>query len=281
MEKPMRQYNVQTLTGQKYLFKLATNATLYTLKAELEQKSGIAIARQSLIYCGQLLLDDDQTLESIGLQHDTTVHLVVVKTPKPSPQQTPQQSPQQTPQQSPKPSPTPSPKPSPQRSQQSPKPSPQRSQQSPKPSPSSISQQTTASTASTASTAHIGMQPDTPVPFYICVRHAVRYIAKVSANLSTEMLVRTQAPNAKTASSLLHLQKWHQVSMRGHHLINKLLEHMHRYQQCHQQHQHHDSQTLGANVINNQEASATAFATVQAIQACTGLIQTYCTKLTN
>eukprot|EP01083_Nonionella_stella_P151325 483360_1 len=68
--------NVKTLTGKTIDFTPSGQTTVRQLKEQMQEKEGIPVEQQRFIFAGKQL-DDDRTLASYGIQHDSTIHLVL------------------------------------------------------------------------------------------------------------------------------------------------------------------------------------------------------------
>lgn len=69
---------VLTLSGRVYYINTSLSATIQRVKELLEDAGGPHPEAQCLIYCGREC-HNDQTLEAVGIQNNSTLHLVVVK----------------------------------------------------------------------------------------------------------------------------------------------------------------------------------------------------------
>eukprot|EP00250_Pteridium_aquilinum_P034557 c7749_g1_i1 orf=202-1839(+) len=67
--------HIRCTSGSKFCVEASLDTTIAAFKPLLVEGSGVAADQQRLIYKGRVL-KDDSTLESYGVQHDHTVHLV-------------------------------------------------------------------------------------------------------------------------------------------------------------------------------------------------------------
>jgi hypothetical protein len=74
---------VKTLTGLEYLVGLAPDDTVAHVKAKLQEKSGVPVERQLLVYGGRALTDDEDVNDLGILQSSACIHMVCVA-PRPS-----------------------------------------------------------------------------------------------------------------------------------------------------------------------------------------------------
>eukprot|EP01083_Nonionella_stella_P317539 1156843_1 len=68
--------NVKTLTGKTIDFTPSGQTTVRQLKEQMQEKECIPVEQQRFLFAGTEL-DDDRTLASYGIQHDSTIHLVL------------------------------------------------------------------------------------------------------------------------------------------------------------------------------------------------------------
>ena len=68
--------NVDTPSGESIPIGCKPTTDIKTIKAKVEQRTGIPVADQSLVFQGNKVLENDDTVEECGLQNDDTVDLL-------------------------------------------------------------------------------------------------------------------------------------------------------------------------------------------------------------
>ncbi len=67
---------IKTLAGKSITIETEQTETIASIKAKIEDKEGIAVREQRLIYAGKQL-DDNLTLQEASIENLSTVHLVL------------------------------------------------------------------------------------------------------------------------------------------------------------------------------------------------------------
>lgn len=68
--------NVHTVSGRKHQIDVEPNMTIGSIKEELQQREGISVQQQRLLFRGQNL-NDTTTIETAGIQAGDVLHMVL------------------------------------------------------------------------------------------------------------------------------------------------------------------------------------------------------------
>ena len=68
---------VKTLTGLTIEFEETKNTTIFEIKAKVQEKTGLSLWDQTLIYSGQRLADES-SLEDISFSSGDSLHLILI-----------------------------------------------------------------------------------------------------------------------------------------------------------------------------------------------------------
>jgi hypothetical protein len=67
---------IQTVSGKKHQLEVEPNSTILSIKEELQQREGISVAQQRILFRGQAL-NDQTSIEVAKINDGTIIHMVL------------------------------------------------------------------------------------------------------------------------------------------------------------------------------------------------------------